>query len=409
MNMFSRFARSLPLAAAAMVPPSAGAARADNKCSWMSWHSKQEDNELGHFVTKAAGEIKMKLHQTEAPLPAKHKPSMEKLGNSLDHSANLDAAELARLAQAYALPVEKATITMAPDVPPPINRKHNVRLIVDFYCQEKTVQVSKFHKYKYWTFNGGVPGPFIRAKVGDVLELNLTNEDGTGVAHDLDFHAVTGPGGGGPALYAEPGETKTGIFKLLQPGLFFYHTAVQRGWINGSMCGLILVEPEEGLPAVDKEFYVMQHEIYATQSEQDKKFVETDVRSMLAENPLYVVFNGKQESLISKPLMVDQGDRVRIFFANGGPNYISSFHVIGATMDKVYREGDLISPPARGLQSSAVCAAAGAVFELDFPVPGSYPLLDHSMSRVEKGAMGNIVVKGAPRPDIYDAKKYQKS
>lgn len=305
-----------------------------------------------------------------------------------------------------ALPVIRPPITMAPNVPPPITRRHSARLVVDFTTDDKLMSVSKFHKYPYWTFNGGVPGPFIRARVGDVLEMNYTNKDSSGMGHNIDLHAVTGPGGGAPCLFAEQDETKTGMFKLLAPGLFIYHCAAAPvpQHIQNGMFGLILVEPEEGLPAVDREFYVMQHEIYATESEEDSSILEPDYESGLAENPLYVLFNGKEGALTEKPLIAQQGERIRIFFGNAGPNLSSSFHVIGMIFDKLYRDADVISPPARCVQTTQVPAGGATIVEFDGAVPGNYTLVDHSIFRIDKGAVGFLKVKGQPRPDIYDSK-----
>jgi len=238
------------------------------------------------------------------------------------------------------------------------------------------------------------------------LELNHTNHDSSGMAHNIDLHSVVGPGGGAPCLFAEQDETKTGMFKMSHPGLFLYHCSaaptVQH--IQNGMYGLILVEPAELLPKVDKEFYVMQSEIYGVESEEDSRILEPDYDSGLQENPLYVVFNGKEGALTERPLMTNQGDRVRIFVGNAGPNLASSFHVIGQVFDKVYREGDLLSSPGRSIQTTLIPAGGAAVVEMDAIVPGTYTLVDHSIFRIDKGAVGFLKVKGPPRPDLYDSK-----
>jgi copper-containing nitrite reductase len=351
-----------------------------------------------------AGRIIMNLKAQETPEAAKR--WSEELDNALDHQAVLDAAELARIASTGALPVIQHPVVMAPNVPPPITRRHPARVVANIETIDKVMPVSQFHKYLYWTFNEGVPGPFIRARVGDTLELNFTNRDSSGMAHNIDMHCVTGPGGGGPCTFAEQDETKTGIFKLMHPGLFVYHCAAAPvpQHIQNGMFGMILVEPEEGLPPVDREFYVMQHEIYAVESEDDSSMLEPDYESGLAEKPMYVLFNGKENALVNKPLMSRQGERVRIFFGNAGPNLASSFHIIGQIFDKLYRDADLISPPARSVQTTLVPAGGATVVEVNAVVPGTYTLVDHSMFRLDKGAVGFLKVKGAPRPDVYDSK-----
>lgn len=130
------------------------------------------------------------------------------------------AEELLKLIEQ--LPIEKAEVTVAPNVPPPISRQHPVRLVVDLFTTSEMKLLSATHKYPMWTYNGSVPGPFIRARVGDVMEVRYNNQDKDGVGHNIDFHAVTGPGGGAPCLMAEQGETKVGIFQLMQPGIVIF-------------------------------------------------------------------------------------------------------------------------------------------------------------------------------------------
>lgn len=299
------------------------------------------------------------------------------------------------------LEVEQAQLTALPNVPPPITRRHPVRLVARISTTVEDVQVSPTKKMEVWTYNKQSPGPFIRARQGDLLEIHYTNLDRDGIGHNIDFHAVTGPGGGAPALYAEQGETKVGYFRLLQPGLFVYHCAagpvpvhVARG-----MYGLILVEPHDGLPPVDKEFAICQSEIYA--EEIDPKTYEFSYERGLDENPTLVVFNGREGALTQTPLLAKTGDRVRLFVGNAGPNLVSSFHVIGSIFDRVYRDGDLISPPARGLQTTLVAAGGSSVVEIDCVVPGNYSLVDHSIFRMEKGCVGFLKVLGEQRKDVY--------
>ncbi|KAG2487786.1 hypothetical protein HYH03_013630 [Edaphochlamys debaryana] len=308
----------------------------------------------------------------------------------------------------FGLPVLPAGKSFAPAVPPPTNRRHPAHLVAQLTTTTEDLPCSQLHKYTFWTYDGRVPGPMIRARVGDVLELQYVNQDRDGVGHNIDLHCVTGPGGGAPLLFAEEGETKVATFRLLHPGLFIYHCAaapVPTHMANG-MYGLVLVEPAEGLPHVDREFYVMQSEIYGVESE-TKGMLEYSYTDGLAESPRLVVFNGAEGSLTERsPLVAEQGERVRIYFGNAGPNLISSFHVIGGIFDKVYREGDLRSPPGRSIQTTLVPAGGATVVELDLPVAGNLTLLDHSIFRMEKGAVGFLKVrpKGPDRRrDIYDS------
>jgi len=310
---------------------------------------------------------------------------------------------------AEGLPIVPGNKSKAPAVPPACNRDYPVHMVVDLESTSATLPVSLLHKYPFWTYDGTVPGPMIRCRVGDVLEVRYTNNDADGIGHNIDFHAVTGPGGGSAVTYCEAGDVKVATFKMLHPGLFIYHCAAAPVpvHIGNGMYGLVLVEPAGGLPPVDREFYVVQSEVYGEESEENRGVLDPDYAAGLAERPMYVVFNGATNALTEKgPLQAEQGERVRIYFGNAGPNLVSSFHVIGTIFDKVYREGDLLSPPARSVQTTLVPAGGATVVEIDLPVPGNFTLVDHSIFRIDKGAIGFLKVKprgGDRRRDIYDS------
>ncbi len=302
------------------------------------------------------------------------------------------------------LPVVEAQLTYAPEVPPPIAPRKPAIVRVHLDSTVKRTEISSGVTYEYWAFNDHVPGPFIRAKVGDTLEVHVTNSDASGMPHNVDFHAVTGPGGGATVTTVVQGEERVAWFKLLHPGLFIYHCAappVMEHIANG-MYGLILVEPKQGLPKVDREFYVLQSEFYTKEPAEGATHLEFSHEHGVAEHPRFVVFNGRVGSLIGDgALKAKTGERVRIFFGNAGPNLISSFHVIGEIFDNVYREADLVSPPAHSVQTTLVPAGGATVVEFDLEVPGDYTLVDHAIFRVEKGAVGFLKVDGDPRHDIY--------
>ena len=304
-------------------------------------------------------------------------------------------------------PREKATLTYAPEVPPPIARRNPSIVEVHLDSSVKVMEVSAGLKYTFWTFNGHMPGPFIRARVGDMLEMHLTNSDESGMPHNIDLHAVTGPGGGAKVTTVVQGDEQVAWFKLLHPGLFIYHCAAPpvMDHIANGMYGLILVEPEKGLPKVDREFYVLQSEVYTKEPVEGKEMLEYSHEDGLKEHPRFVVFNGRAGSLIGDgALKAKTGEQVRIYFGNAGPNLISSFHVIGEIFDRVYREADLISPPGRSIQTTLVPAGGATVVEFGLEVPGTYTLVDHAIFRVEQGAVGYLEAAGAPRHDIYASK-----
>ena len=302
------------------------------------------------------------------------------------------------------LPVEEAPLTFAPEVPPPITRKRPAIVRATLQGGMKEMPISDQVSYPFWTFNDHVPGPMIRARVGDTLEIHVTNSDASGMPHNVDFHAVTGPGGGATVTTVVQGEERVAWFKLLHPGLFVYHCAAPpvMDHIANGMYGLILVEPKRGLPTVDHEFYVLQSEFYTKDSVEGTSRLEFSHERGLQEHPRFVVFNGRVGSLMGDgAIKAKTGERVRIYFGNAGPNLISSFHVIGEIFDNVYREADLVSPPAHSVQTTLVPAGGATVVEFGVEVPGTYTLVDHAIFRVEKGAMGFLQVEGAPRHDIY--------
>eukprot|EP00166_Cyanidium_caldarium_P004965 ctg_562.g261 len=266
----------------------------------------------------------------------------------------------------------------APNVPPPIQRRHPARVMVDLNVIVKELPIDDTSTYEFWTFEEAVPGPMIRARVGDLMQVRLTNRDQSGMYHNMDFHAVLGPGGGATVLNCSTDETKTATFKLTYPGLFIYHCAVDPVSVHiaNGMYGLLLVEPEEGLPPAEKEYYVVQSELY-TEDEPDtpnSSLLPFSIDRVMDERPNYVVFNGRVGAhLEDNPLKATVGDRVRMYVGNPGPNLVSSFHVIGTIFDKAYRDGSLVNEPARGLQTLMIPAGSAAIVELDAWCPALSP------------------------------------
>jgi nitrite reductase (NO-forming) len=301
--------------------------------------------------------------------------------------------------------VEADISLQSTEVPPPIGKREPQTVRVDLVTVELEGRLAEGTTFGYWTFNGKVPGPMLRVRVGDTVEVHLKNAEGSGMVHSVDFHAVTGPGGGAASTQANPGETKTFKFKALAPGLYVYHcaTPMVAHHIANGMYGLILVEPEGGLPPVDREFYVMQGEIYTAQPFGQHGSLDFDVEKLLAERPEYFVFNGSVGALSKlHPLQAKVGETVRFFFGVGGPNFTSSFHLIGEIFDKVYNLGGVLSEPLRGIQTVTVPPGGAVITEAKLDVPGNYTLVDHALSRAERGLVGILHVEGTANPDIYD-------
>lgn len=301
-------------------------------------------------------------------------------------------------------PAPADIVRLATDLPPPLAADGPRTVKVSLETVEVTGVLADGATYRDWTYNGKVPGPFVRVRVGDTVEVSMTNNADSMMMHNVDFHAVTGPGGGGMATAAMPGETKGFTFRALKPGLYVYHCAtpmVSQHIANG-MYGLILVEPEGGLPKVDHEFYVMQGEIYTEGDLGDKGEQVESIDRLLAEQPTYYVMNGAFKALTGdRRIKVNVGETARIYFGVGGPNKISSFHLIGEIFDRVYNDASLTSPPTQDIQTVLVAPGSATVVEVRFEVPGTYIMVDHALSRVERGGAGIIEVVGAAAPDIF--------
>lgn len=256
----------------------------------------------------------------------------------------------------------------------------------------------------YWTFDGTVPGPMLRVREGDTVELTLTNDPSSLHMHSIDLHAVTGPGGGAVVTDIKPGESKKVTFRALNPGLFVYHCAHQNvaNHMAHGMYGMILVEPKAGLPQVDRELYVMQGEFYTAAPRGTKGLQVIDASKMLSGNPEYIVFNGRVGAVSKDEITINRDETVRMYVGNGGVNLISSFHVIGEIFDRVYPEAAIGSEPHRNVQSTVVPAGGATIVEFKTDVPGNYVLVDHALARIEKGVWGTFQVTGDARPDIFD-------
>ncbi len=297
---------------------------------------------------------------------------------------------------------EKAIVTTAPAVPSAITRNYATKVIVELETIEKTMTLAKGVEYEYWTFGGSVPGNFIRVREGDLVEFTLKNHKHSKVPHNIDLHAVTGPGGGGAATLTLPGGDSKFSFTALNPGLYLYHCAVSPMpmHIGNGMYGLILVEPKEGMPKVDREFYVMQSEFYAKPGENGGPHT-IDMEKGAAEEPTHVVFNGAVGALTGdKSLQANVGESIRLFIGNAGPNLASSFHVVGEVFDNVYGEGGSMVTQ-HNVQTTLIPAGGAAMVEFRAEKAGDLVMVDHSIVRAVKGAMGMLHVKGKDAPAVF--------
>ncbi len=298
-----------------------------------------------------------------------------------------------------------ADIAADPDVTGAFEATEEHEVEIKITAKEVLSEIAPGVTMNYWTFDGIVPGPFLRVREGDMVHLTLANDPTSLHHHSIDLHAVTGPGGGAVATNVAPGESKDFRFRALNPGLYVYHCAhpnVANHMAHG-MYGMILVEPKEGLPKVDREFYVMQGEIYTAEKMGAKGLQVIDAGKMLSGDAEYITFNGRVGGVTGK-MKAKVGETVRIYFGNGGVNHISSFHVIGEIFDTVYPEASVSGTLFKNVQTTAVPAGGAAMTEFKLDVPGKYILVDHALARLDRGAWGVLEVTGEENKDVFDAK-----
>ncbi|MCC6333148.1 MAG: nitrite reductase, copper-containing [Myxococcales bacterium] len=308
-----------------------------------------------------------------------------------------------------ALPAEKAVMTQPPLVPPAITRTTPAKVTVELEVVEKVMQLADGVDYVFWTFGGTVPGSFIRVREGDTVELWLENSPHNKLPHNIDLHAVTGPGGGAASTFTAPGHKTRFTFKALNPGLYIYHcaTAPVGMHVANGMYGLIYVQPKVPLPKVDHEYYVVQGDFYTDADFGVRGLQPFSMKRAIDERPSYVVFNGSALSLVGdRALKAKVGEKVRLFVGNGGPNLVSSFHVIGEIFDRVYLEGG--QKTQEHVQTTLIPAGGSAIVEFKLETDGTFILVDHSLFRAfNKGALGMLKAEGAGNKEVYSGREME--
>ena len=302
---------------------------------------------------------------------------------------------------------ENAVLTDAPNTPPVITRKNATKVIVHLEVKEVEGRLADGVSYTFWTFGGKVPGKFIRVREGDLVEMHLDNHPDNKMPHNIDHHAVNGPGGGAAASLTAPGHTSVFSFKATNPGLYVYHcaTAPVAMHVANGMYGLILVEPKEGLPKVDREYYVMQSDFYTKGFNGEQGLQPFSMSKAIDERPDYVVFNGAVGSTTGdKALTGNVGETVRLYVGDGGPNMTSSFHVIGQIFDTVWPEGNM-SIQTHNVQTTMIPAGGSAIADFKLTVPGTFIIVDHSLTRAfNRGALAQLKVAGPENKLVYSGK-----
>ena len=325
------------------------------------------------------------------------------VGGAVPGAAALPAAGSTALTAAKLAPaIAGAKPLPQPAVAPPVNRTTPALVKFEIETREVVGQMADGTTYTYWTFNGTVPGPMLRVRQGDDVELTIKNAPDSKVIHSIDLHAVTGPGGGATVTQVPASGTATFRFKALNPGVYVYHcaTPMVAHHIASGMYGLIVVEPEAGYTKVDREFYLMQGDFYLSGDRGQPGHHEIGMDDMMAENPDYVVFNGSVGALTGdNALKANVGETIRLFFGVGGPNLTSSFHVIGEIFDRVHPEG--ATQALTNVQTTLVPTGGAIIAEFKVEVPGNYIIVDHSLTRLEKGGAAILTVSGPENPAIF--------
>ncbi|MFI3119285.1 MAG: multicopper oxidase domain-containing protein [Methylococcaceae bacterium] len=349
----------------------------------------------------------------------------EKIAHS-GHSMDADQHKAMLASNKVASKLETDEISRAADdLPPPINRTDAQTVTVELYSEELIGAMMPDVSYQYWTYNGKVPAPFIRAREGDTVEIGLRHgkpgSDGSQAhsqhtaaehtaaghsAHSIDLHAVIGPGGGAPLMQVGQGEEKRFRFKATRPGIYVYHCASEHipTHIANGMYGMILIEPASGLSKVDREFYVMQGEFYTSGKYGEKGHQALSKEKLLSEQAEYFLFNGRVNALTGeRALKAKVGEKIRLFVGVGS-HIAANFHIIGEIFDNLYNQGAITSPPLKNVQTTIIAPGSAVMIEFTAEVPGKYLLVDHSLSRaVNKGALAELIIEGAEQPELYQS------
>jgi len=276
----------------------------------------------------------------------------------------------------------------------------------------KIIEIAPGVKFSAWTFGDQVPGPTVRARVGDKIKFSMTNRSDEPVPgiqivaapmmHSMDFHAaMVSPQDKYRSV--APGQTIEFEFTLNYPGIFMYHcgTPMILEHIASGMYGAVVVEPRNGYPTkAHREYVVIQSEFYVKADPQKRKvdgkpLYVLDGDRLRASQPTYTVFNGVHNGMVAKPLAAKPGERVRLHVLNVGPSKTSSFHVVGTIFDRVWLEGNPDNQ-LRGMQTVLLGSSNAATVEFIIPEEGSYIMVDHHFANASQGAIGLVSTEAKP-------------
>jgi nitrite reductase (NO-forming) len=323
---------------------------------------------------------------------AASEPSASASAHSHDeHNTSLPLASFAgqvpENAQALAEAHEPYDATL-----PPLQSGEVVK--VRMVMKQKTVEIAPGVKYDVWAFDGkhNAPGPIVHVREGQTVEFTLVN--GHTIPHSMDFHAARiAPNKAFKDV--APGESFTFRFKADDPGVFMYHCGTKPvlAHIANGMYGAIVVRPKE-MPPADKEYALVASEWYLNGAGIEKP-ASLDMAKARAMMPDWTTFNGYANQYVTHPLTSNPGETVRFWVVAAGPTLDTNFHVVGTIFDRAWVNGDM-STFQKGVQTVAVPAGGGAVFDVKIDEAGLYPFVSHAFAHVDLGQVGLLKV-GNPK------------
>jgi len=275
-----------------------------------------------------------------------------------------------------------------PSAPPALEGTvHDIDLVIE----EKEMTVADGYVQKVWTFGGTVPGPVIRVRVGDTVRVHLKNPKTSQLGHSIDFHASQ-VAWNDEMRTINPGEELLYEWTADYAGVWMYHcgTNPTLHHIANGMYGMVIVEPKDGLPEVDREFFFVQSEWYLGPQKDVASLTKAAAAAPASD---FVVFNGIASQYKDHPIQIATGKPVRIFVLDAGPNIDSSFHVVGTIFDTVVKEGIVLArgqanPDHWGSQAVDLSPAQGAIIGFMAAEDGLYPFVTHAFNFVGMGAIG---------------------
>jgi nitrite reductase (NO-forming) len=264
------------------------------------------------------------------------------------------------------------------------------RVVVKLALIDKTIEVSPGIRYKAWTFNGTIPGPVIHARVGDTIDVTLTNKAAMG--HSIDFHAALAPPNVAYQTVA-PGQTLHFSWVAKYPGAFLYHcgTPPVLAHISNGMYGAIIVDPPGAVDPA-QEFVFVQSEFYPKPVAKGSNVYDGDFTKMKSGLADVVTFNGLAFQYMQKPLAITVGKLVRVYVVNAGPSHASAYHVVGTLFSRAFDDGN----PANlriGIQTLNIPPGGGAIVEFTVYQAGKYPFVTHAFGDADQGAIGIFLAK----------------